>query len=102
MSSLTVSLPHQLSRAEAKQRVEELIGRLPQEYGAFLSKFEKKWDGDTMTFNMSASGVTITGTVQVDDRAVRLDIPLPWPLSMFAGNVQQALEHEGRKLLTKS
>lgn len=102
MSNLTVSLPHQLSRAEAKQRVEELIGRLPQEYGAFVNKFEKRWDGDTMSFTMSASGVSVSGTVEVDDRAVKVDIPLPWPLSMFAANMQQALEHEGQKLLTKS
>jgi putative polyhydroxyalkanoate system protein len=101
MSNLTVSLSHQLTRAAARQRVEELIDRLPQEYGSLVSRFDKQWNGDTMTFQMSASGVSISGTVYVEDHLVRVDIPLPWPLSMFASNLQQVLEDEGRKLLTQ-
>ena len=40
-----------------------------------------------------------SGQVFVEDQVVRLDIPLPWPLSMLAGGVKQRIEQEGRKLL---
>jgi hypothetical protein len=35
----------------------------------------------------------------VEDQAVRLDIPLPWPLRMLAAGIKQRIEQEGRKLL---
>jgi putative polyhydroxyalkanoate system protein len=101
MSNLSVTLPHQLSRADAKQRVEELISRLPQEYGGLVGHVEKAWNGDTMTFTLSASGVTVAGTVYVEDQVVRVEIPLSWPLTMFADTMKETLEHEGQKLLTK-
>jgi hypothetical protein len=36
----------------------------------------------------------------VEEQVVRVEVPLPWPLTMLAGNVKQVLEQEGRKLLT--
>src|SRR3974377_1012242 len=102
MSNLTVSLPHQLTRAEAKHRVEELLTRLPQDYGGLVGQVQKEWKDDTMTFKLSASGVNVAGTVFVEDRLVRIEIPLPWPLAMFASTMKETLEHEGQKLLANS
>jgi putative polyhydroxyalkanoate system protein len=98
MANLSVSIPHQLGRAEAKQRVEELIDKLRQQYGS-LGQIERSWEGDTLHFTLSASGMSQAGEAFVEDQAVRVEIPLPWPLAMLAGNLKKQIEQEGRKML---
>src|SRR5260370_34304813 len=97
MSNVTVSIPHELTRAEAKQRVEQLIDRFRQQYGN-LGQVERRWDGDTLHFTLSAVGMSPAGQAFAEDRAVRVDIPLPWPLAMPAGKLKHQLEQEGRQL----
>jgi putative polyhydroxyalkanoate system protein len=98
MANLKISIPHQLTREEAKRRVGELVRQFQQQYGG-LGQVTQRWEGDTMHFTLAMAGMTTTGQVFVEDQAVRLDIPLPWPLSMLAGSVQQRIEQEGHKLL---
>ncbi len=99
MSNLTVSIPHQLTRAEAKQRVEQLIDQFERQYGN-LGQVQRHWEGDTLCFTLAAAGMTQAGKAFVEDREVRVEVPLPWPLNMLAGNLQKQIEQEGRKLLS--
>lgn len=99
MANVTVTIPHQLPRAEAKKRVENLIGQLQQEYSGFLTKLDQRWTGDTLDFTCSGMGVSISGQVHVEDQLVRLELALPAPLAMFAGSLQKTIDQEGRKLL---
>jgi len=98
MANLTVSIPHQLTREEAKRRVGELVSQFQKQYGG-LGQVSQRCEGDTMHFTLAAAGMTTTGQVFVEDQAVRLDIPLPWPLRMLAAGIKQCIEQEGRKLL---
>jgi putative polyhydroxyalkanoate system protein len=98
---MTVSIPHQLSRAEARKRVEEMIAQLQRQYSSMVSLVEEKWVGDTLHFSMAAMGMTVSGQVFVEDQAVRLEMALPWALSMLAGSMRQSIEQEGRKLLSQ-
>ncbi len=100
--NFTMSIPHQLTRAEVKRRIQEQVGQLKQQYGAMLGQVQEHWEGDTMTFTLQVTGVTLTGHVHVEDQVVRVDVPLPWPLSMLAGTVKQQIEQHGRKLLGRS
>lgn len=100
MPNLTTSIPHQQTRAEAKRRVEELVVQLQKQYGTTLAKVDRRWTGDTMDFAFSSVGMAVTGQVFVEDQAVRLDVVLPWALSMLAGGIKQRIEEEGRKFLS--
>jgi putative polyhydroxyalkanoate system protein len=101
MQNLTLSIPHQLSRAEARQRVQGQVAQLKQQYGQ-LGSLEDNWTGDTMAFTLTAAGVPISGHLYVEDQTVRVEIPLPWPLAAIAGSLKQQIEQQGRKLLGKS
>ena len=101
MPNLTVSIPHQLSRVEAKERVETLLADLQRQYGGMASRATQSWDGDTMSFEVGAMGMSVSGKVFVEDVCVRLEVALPLALSMLAGSVKQRIEEEGRKLLGK-
>ncbi len=99
MANLTVSIPHQLTRAEAKRKVEECISHLRTQYGSTVSQLEEHWTGDNLDFRFVVMGFSITGQAFVEDSAVRVEVALPWPAAMFAGDIKQRIEQEGKKLL---
>jgi putative polyhydroxyalkanoate system protein len=102
MPSINVSIPHQLSRPEAKRRVEEMVGQFQRDYGGRLGRLDERWNGDTLDFSFAAMGMTTSGHVYVEDQVVRLDVDLPWMLAMLAGRMKQEIEQKGRKLLSAS
>lgn len=96
--SLVVSIPHELGRAEARRRIDAGLGRLTAQIGA-AGELERRWEGDVLHFALRAIGQTVTGTVAVDEREVRLDIVLPGIFAMIAGKVKGRLRDEGQLLL---
>lgn len=99
MPNLTASIPHQLTRAEAKRRIQDQIGVLRRQQGALLANIQETWKGDAMDFSLHAMGQSISGHLAVDDQMVHLDVALPWLLAMLAGAVKQRIEQQGRLLL---
>lgn len=99
---LTVTIPHQLGKAEALKRIEEGFGRIEQQLaGGTSAKVDKSWAGDTMNFSALAMGQTITGAVHVYDQEIKLDVVLPGILGMLAGKVRDRVQKEGTLLLEK-
>ena len=98
---ITVSIPHQLGRAEARRRIEtgfaNLIRQLPLSGGAC----SEQWDGDRLTFSVTGLGQTVSGTVDVFDAAVTMEIVLPGLLGLIASGLKQRLQKAGQLLLTR-
>lgn len=98
---LTVRIPHQLGRAEARRRIEagfaKIIHQLPGGGGACT----ERWDGDRLTFSVGAMGQTVAGVVDVLDAAVTIEIELPGVLGMIASGLKDRLQKAGQLLLTK-
>ena len=99
MQDLTASIPHQLTRAEAKQRVQAEVETLRRQQGALLTNLQEVWTGDTMSFSVTAMAQSISGRVTVDDGAVHLVVSLPWLLRLLAGPLKQKIEQCGSLLL---
>src|SRR2546423_1061202 len=101
MPDMTASIPHQLTRAEAKQRIQEQVSILRQQQGALLSNLQETWSADTMAFSLSAMGQSISGHLTVEDHAVHLTVALPWLLRMLAETIKPQIEQQGRLLLSE-
>lgn len=99
MSNLTVNIPHQLGREEARRRVEQHLSQSKQQYGSVLEQMDDRWTGDTLYLSIRAMGQSLSGVLYIEEQVVRVEIPLPWPFALLAGKVQKTIEHEGRKLL---
>lgn len=97
---ITISIPHQLGRAEARRRIEtgfaSIVRQLPGS-GAC----NEHWDGDQLTFSVGGMGQAISGVVDVLDAAVTIRIELPGVLGMIASGLKSRLERAGQLLLTK-
>jgi putative polyhydroxyalkanoate system protein len=100
MKNLTASIPHRLTRDEARRRIQTEIAKLRQQHGALLHDVMENWTGDRLDFAVSAAGQSIRGFLVVADHAVDIEVELPWLLAMLAGPVKQRVECEGRLLLS--
>lgn len=101
---VTVSVPHQLGRAEARRRIEEGFGKMQQQMsggmGAMLA-WQQRWDGDRLNFEAGGLGQKLTGRLDVADDAVRIEIDLPEILAALAERIAGKLKDTGRKLLER-
>lgn len=98
---MTISIPHRLSRAEVKQRIQAAVAQFRREHGAMLHELREDWRGDRCDFFASAMGQSVTGHCVVEDTAVKVEIALPWVLQMLAGTLKQQIEQRGTHLLGK-
>lgn len=99
---VTLSIPHQLTREEAKKRVDQLVAQVQRQYAGGIGRLDQNWSENTMDFSVSAMGMTARGKVQVEMQVIRMEVVLPAPLAMLAGTMKQTLEREGTRLLGKS
>jgi putative polyhydroxyalkanoate system protein len=96
--TITVSVPHRTTRAEAKQRVMQGVAGHKQRF-ASMAQVTDTWTDDRMEFKATAMGQNITGRVDVTDDAVVVNVDLPMFLAMLAGKIKGEIETEGRKML---
>lgn len=98
---ITVTIPHELGRAEARRRIEEGFGRFASQMGGAAGALTKSWEGDRLDFSLTAMGQAISGVIDVAESAVRLEVVLPNLLAMVAGKLKGRLQKEGQTLLEK-
>lgn len=99
--AVTVTIPHELGRAEARRRIDEGFASFSQHMGAAAGVLSKTWADDRLSFALAALGQQISGSIDVDDSAVRLEILLPNLLAVMAEKVKGRLRKEGQLLLEK-
>lgn len=98
---ISVTIPHQLGRAEARKRIDEGFADMSRHLGGAAGALEKRWTGDRLDFSLTSFGQSIAGHVDVADSLVTVEVILPGFLAMIAGKVQGTLRKEGQLLLTK-
>jgi hypothetical protein len=98
---LVVSIPHRLGRQEAKRRLDRGISRLRPELAGLISTLDHSWDQDRLNFSATAMWQTITGAIEVLDDAVRIEIQLPWMMSLLADTVAKQVRGRGIAMLEK-
>lgn len=97
---LTVVIPHQLGRAEARRRLEDGFSRFAHQFGEG-AQVHKIWEGDRLAFSAQVMGQSISGALDVRDDAVNMEVNLPGLLGLIAGKIKGRLEQEGQLLLSK-
>ena len=98
---ITISIPHQLGRAEARRRIESGFAQVAQQLPGSGGTCTERWDGDRLAFTVGTMGQTLAGGVDVQDNAVTIEIQLPGILGVIAGGVRDRLAKAGQLLLTK-
>jgi len=96
-----VSIPHHLGKDEAVRRLKSGLGGVRTNYGHLFAIQEEAWTGETLQFRVSAIGQVVSGTIDVADDHVTLQVYLPWLLAKVAEAIQPLIRKEGTLLLEK-
>jgi hypothetical protein len=62
---------------------------------------EEIWTGDRLQFRIRALGQVASGTIDVAEQYVTLQVFLPWLLAKIAAAIQPLVRKEGTLLLEK-
>ncbi len=95
---LTVDLPHKLGAAEARRRIERGIGRL-SEFVPGGAAVDSHWSGERLDLRVTAMNQAVTGSIDVQEAIVRVELSLPGALGLFAKPVEALLRRKGTELL---
>ena len=101
---VTVNIPHQLGKQEARRRIDEGFGRMRQQMTAGLGgmlTFQEQWEGDRLHFEGSGLGQKLTGRLDVRADSVEMQLDLPEMLAAIADLITGRIRQEGQKLLEK-
>ncbi len=98
---VTVNIPHDLGRTEAKRRLETGFARIHEQIGGKLLAVENRCEEDLLHFKAAFFGQTVSGRAQVLDKIVRVELDLPWVLASLANKLKGRIAKEGTILLEK-
>jgi Putative polyhydroxyalkanoic acid system protein (PHA_gran_rgn) len=98
---VVVTIPHRLSRQEAVRRLKTGFSNVRSSFGQGFVVVKDEWAGDHLDFRASLLGQTTTGSVDVADDHVRLEVQLPWVLALLADKAKALVQREGQLMLEK-
>ena len=97
--TISISIPHKLTKEEAKSRILHGIADAKSSFVGKFALLQESWTGDRGDFRFSSMGQNVTGRVHVEDSAVRVELDLPWMLAMLAGKLRDAIRDRATKML---
>ena len=90
MATIDIRRTHTLSKDEAKRRAEDLARSMDEKLGLTW-----RWEGDHIRFEAPGGAAKgTTGTVEVTDSVVRVQIDLPFLLRVLKGKVESKVNEK--------
>src|ERR1700722_15676520 len=97
---LVITIEHNTTRAEAKARLEQSLGRIRAEVAPYVGTIEQDWRGDAVFFQVAALGQRVSGSIEVEDCAYRVTVALPGMLGFLGRVLAPRIRDTGTKLLS--
>ena len=99
--SISLTIPHKLTKAEVRSRIERGIADAQRDHAGKFSKLEHNWKENHLDFDVGILGQSVTGAVDVNPADVVVHIDLPWMLAAFADKIRPQIKAQADKLLAE-
>ncbi|MEO6040480.1 MAG: polyhydroxyalkanoic acid system family protein [Croceibacterium sp.] len=97
---MQVAIPHSIGRDEARRRMRANTHKLSEGFPGGMAEVKTSWPTeDRMDLAIQAMGQFVTGTIDIEDRQVILNILLPPALGFIEPIIAGALKQQGQKML---
>jgi hypothetical protein len=96
---ISVDLPHQLGRDEARRRIAANVHKLTDFIPGGAAESHSSWSGDELMLSVAAMGQAVEAKILVEDAQVRCRIMLPPMLAMFAKPIEAMFRSKGSDIL---
>jgi hypothetical protein len=97
--TISIRVPHKLTQAEARRRIESGIADLSRQHAGKLANVQQAWTDNRMDFTFSAMGQSMGGRIDVEPSDVVINVDLPWLLAMLADKIKPQIQQEASKML---
>ena len=85
---MRVATRHNTSKRSARETVEGQLQGLLTRFGQSVSDPTYRWKDDTLEFAFRAFGAELTGTLEVTDTELVLDVNVPFQFKLFEGKIR--------------
>lgn len=99
MSSLNISIPHNLSKEEALTRIKGLLQQVKEEQANIVSNVKEDWSEDKGQFGFTAMGFDLAGDINVSEDNVEINAELPFAVALFKGRIKEIITEKATALL---
>jgi hypothetical protein len=99
MPSLKLSVPHSLEPQEAVQRIQSLVSGIKTKFADRVSDVKEQWNGNNGNFAFKIMGFDISGTLEVDNREVRIQSNIPFAAMPFKSKIESTIFEKAKELL---
>jgi Putative polyhydroxyalkanoic acid system protein (PHA_gran_rgn) len=102
MSELVVlTISHRLGKEEAARRLKKGFADLPSHFTPLFRMIDQRWSEDRFEFSLSAFMQLVSGTIDVADDYVRIELMLPRLLAKLASQIPGVIQRETHLMLEK-
>ena len=99
MPKLQMEIPHTLSAAEARSRLERFVESLQAKFKDKVSDLSQGWNGDTLAFAFKTFGFKIGGAIAVEDQRLNVTGDVPFSAMMFKGKIETEIREQLTRLM---
>ena len=100
MPGMNVEVGHAMGRQAAVERLKSLMDHIQARYKDQVKDIQQSWDDNKLNFSFKTFGLTITGTLTVEDDKATLEGKLPIAAMAFRGQIENSIREELIKQLT--
>lgn len=94
MPGFSTEIPHALGKEEATSRLKSFVERARERFGDQVSAMDGSWTDSVLSFSITAMGLTIKGTMAVDESAAKVNGQLPLAAMPFRGKIEKSIAAE--------
>lgn len=95
---MQIKLPHKGTEHEGIAHVKALLDEHGPKIAENAPDLKEEWNGNVLSFDFTAQGSHISGTLTVRDREFELYAKLPPALRLFEGTIERMIQAEAQKM----
>ncbi len=99
MPKINLEIPHNHGKDESLAKLKTFLDRVKQKYADKVSSLEGEWQENVLNFAMTTFGITIKGTLTVEETIATFVGDIPFAAMMFKGQIEKGIRDELEKCL---
>jgi len=99
MPKLEISIPHNLPKTEALERIKNFLPKLKEQHADRISDLEEFWSDNSGQFKFKISGSKISGKLIVDESVVLLKGDIPFVALPLKSKIESTIREKAEELL---
>jgi hypothetical protein len=100
MPGFSTEISHTLGKPEATTRLKSFVEDVQERFKDQVSQVDGAWNENVLDFSLTTFGLTVKGSLTVDESAARVSGQLPLAAMPFRGKIEQSIADELKQALS--